>query len=106
MTDRKLVYGVTTARDRGTIKTHEKTWPEIVKLFEQPTRRKITQAQYAAMSPKDRAHSKNTGLFFGGDCRAEHRGSDDLVARSIVNLDLDDHCADIWAEFQQSGGGR
>lgn len=103
MTDRKLVYGVTTARDRGTIKTHEKTWPEIVKLFEQPTRRKITQAQYAAMSPKDRAHSKNTGLFFGGDCHAEHRGGDDLVARSIVNLDLDDHCADIWAEFQETG---
>lgn len=103
MTDRKLVYGVTTARDRGTIKTHEKTWPAIVSLFEQPTRRKITQAQYAAMSPKDRAHSKNTGLFFGGDCRAEHRGSDDLVARSIVNLDLDDHCADIWSEFQETG---
>lgn len=109
MTDRKLVYGVTTARDRGTIKAHEKTWPAIIKLFEQPTRRKITMAQYAGMSPKDRAHSKNTGLFFGGDCRVpedkdnKHRGSDDLVARSIVNLDLDDHCADIWAEFQQTG---
>lgn len=111
MTDRKLVYGVTTAADRGTVKTHEKTWGELAGLFEQPTRRKITSARYATMSPKQRADSKNTGLFFGGDCRipdkadakSKHRGSDDLVARSIVNLDLDDHCADIWAEFVETG---
>lgn len=109
MTDQQFVYGVTTAKDRGTIQTHEKTWPAILKLFREPARRKITQAQYAGMSPKDRAHSKNTGLFFGGDCRIpedsknKHRGSDDLVSRSIVNLDLDDHCADIWAEFVETG---
>lgn len=109
MTDRKLVYGVTTAIDRGTIKTQEKTWSEIVKLFERPARRKITTATYDKMSPKNRAHSKNTGLFFGGDCRVpddkngKHRGSDDLVARSIVNLDLDDHCAEIWEEFTSTG---
>lgn len=103
MTEQTFVYGVTTARDRGTIQNQEKTWPEIVSLFRKPVRRKITTAQYSAMSPKDRAFSKNTGLFFGGDCSAEHRGSDDLVSRSIVNLDLDDHCEAIWEEFQSTG---
>ncbi|MDX0622853.1 hypothetical protein GOD54_23425 [Sinorhizobium medicae] len=103
MTDQKFIYGVTTAADRGTIKTLEKTWPAIVNLFRKPVRRSITTAQYNAKSPKDRAFSKNTGLFFGGDCRAEHRGTDDLVARSIVNLDLDDHCEAIWEEFQSTG---
>lgn len=108
MTEPTYVYGVTTAADRGTIKTLERTWPKIVDLFRAPTRRKITTAVYAAMSPKDRASSKNTGLFFGGDCRVNdkgvlHRGSDDLVSRSIVNLDLDNDCSDIWDEFQLNG---
>lgn len=108
MSDQKYIYGVTTAADRGTIKTLERTWPKIVDLFRTPARRKITSAVYASMSPKDRAASKNTGLFFGGDCSVNdkgvlHRGSDDLVSRSIVNLDLDDHCADIWDEFQLNG---
>lgn len=108
MSDQKYIYGVTTAADRGTIKTLERTWPKIVDLFRTPARRKITSATYASMSPKDRAASKNTGLFFGGDCSVNdkgvlHRGSDDLVSRSIVNLDLDDHCADIWDEFQLNG---
>ena len=108
MTEPTYIYGVTTAADRGTIKTLERTWPEIVDLFRTPARRKITTATYAAMSPKERAASKNTGLFFGGDCSANdkgvlHRGSDDLVSRSIVNLDLDNDCSDIWDEFQLNG---
>lgn len=103
MSDQTFVYGVTTARDRGTIKTHEKTWPQIVEMFRKPVRRPITTAKYLSMTPKDRAFSKNTGLFFGGDCSAEHRGSDDLVSRSIVNLDLDDHCEAIWEEFKTTG---
>lgn len=103
MTEQTFVYGVTSARDRGTIKTQEKTWAEIVSLFRKPVRRNITTAKYQSMSPKDRAFSKNTGLFFGGDCSADHRGSDDLVSRTIVNLDLDDNCEAIWEEFQQTG---
>lgn len=108
MTDKTLIYGITTARDRGTVKNQEKTWPEIVKLFRKPVRRNITTAEYTAKSPKDRAFSKNTGLFFGGECGAneegvEHRGTDDLLSRTIVNLDLDDHCEAIWEEFQTTG---
>lgn len=109
MTDRILTYGTTTAKDRGTVKTKTGSWADIVELFREPVRRKITTAQYDKMSPKDRAHSKNTGLFFGGDCRVpedkkeKHRGSDDLVSRSVLNLDLDDHCADIWEEFTATG---
>ena len=108
MTEPTYIYGVTTAADRGTIKTLERSWPKIVDLFRTPARRKISTAVYAAMSPKDRAASKNTGLFFGGDCRVNekgvlHRGSDDLVSRSIVNLDLDNDCSDIWDEFQLNG---
>lgn len=108
MTEKTFVYGTTTARDRGTIKNHEGTWAQILDLFRKPVRRNITTAKYQSMSPKDRAFSKNTGLFFGGECGTnaegvEHRGSDDLLSRSIVNLDLDDHCEAIWEEFQQTG---
>lgn len=103
MADKTFTYGVTTARDRGTIRTHEKEWPQLVEMFRKPVRRTISTAKYQSMTPKDRAHSKNTGLFFGGDCREDHRGSDDLVSRSIVNLDLDNDCAQIWHEFQETG---
>lgn len=98
-----LVYGRTTAKDRGIISTHEASWSDIVDLFREPVRRKITTAQYLAMKPKDRAHSKNTGLFFGGRCNNGRRKDESLVSRSIVNLDLDDHCEAIWEEFQLLG---
>jgi hypothetical protein len=103
MSSKKITYGRTTAADRGTIVTHEGTWPEIAELFRDPLRRKITQEQYAGMSPKNRAHSKNTGLFFGGKCDNGHRGDNTLVSRSMVNLDLDDHCAEIWADYMLLG---
>lgn len=108
MSDPKLRYGITTARDRGTVKNKEATWPQIVELFRKPVRRTISTEKYLAMSPKDRAFSKNTGLFFGGECGVnedgvQHRGSDDLLSRSIVNLDLDDHCDAIWGEFVTTG---
>ena len=103
MSEQKFIYGVTTAAQRGKITTLEKTWPKIVDLFRKAAVRKITSATYAKMSPKDRAASKNTGLFFGGECAKDHRGSSDLVSRSIVNLDLDNDCQDIWDEFQLNG---
>lgn len=103
MAERKFTYGRTTARERGKVTNHKSSWEQITKLFEQPVRRNITTAQYAAMSPKNRAHNKNTGLFFGGECGNGHRGDSDLISRSIVNLDLDDHCADIWFEYENLG---
>lgn len=103
MSESKLVYGRTTAQDRGTITTHEHPWRKIVALFREPTHRKITTAQYQAMNPKGRAHSKNAGLFFGGRCNDGHRSDSSLVSRSIVNLDLDEHCDAIWAEFTLLG---
>jgi hypothetical protein len=96
-------YGRTTAAERGEITNYAKTWPEIVELFREPVRRKITAAQYQAMNPKGRAHSKNTGLFFGGRCNNGLRRDSTLVSRSIVNLDLDDHCDAIWDEFSLIG---
>lgn len=94
-----LVYGRTTAAERGIIFTHEHSWIEIAELFRRPVRRKITCAQYFAMDPKGRAASKNTGLFFGGRCRDGKRSDTTLISRSIVNLDLDDHCEAIWEDF-------
>lgn len=104
----KLKYGVTTARDRGTVVNKEGSWDQIQALFKKPVRRNITVAQYTAKSPKDRAFSKNTGLFVGGECGVnkdgvQHRGTDDLLSRTIVNLDLDDDCEAIWQEFQETG---
>lgn len=101
--ERNLVYGRTTAADRGVIETQEASWSEIVELFREPARRKITSAQYQAMLPKDRAHSKNTGLFFGGRCNDGRRKDDTLASRSIVNLDLDDHCQAVWDDFEMLG---
>lgn len=94
-----LAYGRTTAAERGAIVNYEQTWDEIVDLFREPVRRKITMAQYAAMTPKARAHSKNTGLFFGGRCGGGKRKDETLISRSIVNLDLDDHCDMIWDDL-------
>lgn len=108
MTDQKIKYGITTAKDRGTVVNKEGAWADVVKLFRKPVRRSLTTAQYVAKPPKDRAFSKNTGLFFGGECGVnekgvQHRGTDDLLSRTIVNLDLDDHCDAIWEEFQSTG---
>lgn len=103
MSDRILVYGRTTAADRGRIKTYKATWAEIAELFREPVRRQISMATYQASSPKARADSKNTGLFFGGKCADGHRGDSSLEYRSIVNLDLDDHCDDIWERYQLIG---
>lgn len=100
---RKLTYGRTSAADRGTITNFEATWDEIADLFREPTRRKITSEQYQAMDPKGRAKSKNTGLFFGGRCADGHRSDSTLIARSIVNLDIDDHADALWDEFTLLG---
>lgn len=101
MSNRKrlLSYGRTTAAERGEMITQEARWEEVAELFREPVRRKISTAQYLAMSPKDRARSKNTGLFFGGLCNNGKRNDSSLVSRSVVNLDLDDHCESIWEEF-------
>lgn len=101
--DNPLVYGRTTAADRGLITIHEASWPEIIELFREPVRKKVSSAQYAAMSAKERSQNKNTGLFFGGRCRDGHRNDQSLESRSIVNLDLDDHCQAIWDEFALTG---
>ncbi|WPK42372.1 primase/polymerase [Pseudomonas phage Ppu-503] len=103
MTDRVLKYGTTSARDRGKLIMMDGSWADIVERFKKVTRRSCTLEQYAAMSPKDRAFSKNTGLFFGGECKDQHRHDDTLVCRTIVNLDLDDNCDDIWSTFQMLG---
>lgn len=98
-----IVYGRTTAKDRGIITTYEATWAELVELFRKPVRRPITTAQYQAMKPKDRAHNKNTGLFFGGRCKDGQRNDHSLISRSVINLDLDDHCDAIWQQFLDHG---
>lgn len=99
-----LVYGRTTAKDRGVIVNHETSWEGIVDLFREPTRRKnVTLEQYLRMTPKERAKSKNTGLFFGGKCDNGHRHGDSLVSRSIVNLDLDDNVQAVWEDFRSTG---
>lgn len=103
MPDRKLAFGRTTAADRAAITIREAHWPEIAELFRSPTRRTCSHAQYESWTPKKRAHSKNTGLFFGGRCSDGHRGDNTLVSRSIVNLDLDDHVDAIWQEFKSTG---
>jgi len=100
---RSLHYGRTTAAERGELASREATWGEITELFREPVRRKITSAQYDAMSPKDRARSKNTGLFFGGLCKDGKRSDSSLISRSIVNLDLDDNCSAIWEDFTLIG---
>lgn len=100
---KRFVYGRTTAAERGVIVTYEHPWPHIVDLFREPVRRKITVEQYLAMDPKGRAHSKNTGLFFGGRCNDGHRSDSSLASRSIVNLDLDDHCEAVWDDFSLIG---
>lgn len=101
--NRQLSYGRTTAAERGELVSLEGTFDEIAELFREPVRRKISTEQYLAMSPKDRARSKNTGLFFGGLCADGKRSDSSLVSRSIVNLDLDDHCDAIWDEFNLIG---
>lgn len=105
MTDsnRRLVYGRTSATDRGKIRNHKASWDEIVDLFRDPVRRPITLATYQASSPKARAHSKNTGLFFGGKCSDGQRGDSTLEYRSVVNLDLDENCDHVWESVLASG---
>lgn len=103
MSDRTFVYGRTTAADRGLIKNYKASWENIVDLFREPIRRPITSAAYEASSPKARAHSKNTGLFFGGKCTDGLRGDNTLEYRSIANLDLDLNCDHLWEEFQLLG---
>lgn len=100
---RKLTFGRTSAMDRASITSWEKPWPEIAALFEKPVVRKITTEQYNAMAPKGRAHSKNTGLFFGGRCKDGHRSDSNLVSRSIVNLDIDNHAQSLWDDFTLLG---
>jgi len=105
MTDsnRRLVYGRTSATNRGKIRNHRASWGEIVDLFRDPVRRPITLATYQASSPKARAHSKNTGLFFGGKCSDGQRGDSTLEYRSIVNLDLDENCNHVWESVLEKG---
>lgn len=87
----KIAYGTTTARDRGAITNHESEWSEIVELFRNPVRNKITTEQYEALTPEKRQRYKNTGLFFGGRCKGGQRKDETVESRTIVNLDIDDN---------------
>lgn len=100
---RLLAYGRTSADHLGEIRSYSAPWEEIRELFREPARRKVTSAQYAEMTPKQRAASKNAGLFFGGLCAAGKRRSTSLIHRDILNFDLDEHCESIWQELLDTG---
>lgn len=98
-----IAYGRTTAADRGTIVSYEQPWPEVVDLFREPTRDKISTAKYLALNPEGRQKHKNTGLFFGGRCGDGVRKDETVLSRSVVNLDLDSDCDQIWDELKLFG---
>ena len=100
---RSLKFGRTPPKNFTRISEHTVSWPELVEIFQEPTRRTISHETYLGLSPKLRSRSKHTGLFLGGPCRAGYRNSKGVLSRSVVNLDIDDGADRLWAQILEAG---
>lgn len=81
------------------------TWPELVDILSDCYRDNITFAEYLALSKLDQGVRKNRpGAFVGGAFSDGRRNSDSILFRSVVTVDIDSNCEDIWADICLTGG--
>lgn len=107
-TDRKLTIALSSGGSLTNLarsKNKVVTWPGLVKMLSTCHVDDILFADYLAMPTLDQSTRKNRpGAFVGGYFINGRRNSDSIVSRSVVTIDIDAHCQDIWADICLTGG--
>lgn len=81
------------------------TWPELVEMLSTCDRDDLTMAQYLKLPTLTQSTRKNRpGAFVGGSFSNGRRNSDSINFRSVVTLDIDSHCGQIWEDICLTGG--
>lgn len=83
----------------------EVTWPALVSLLSTCYQDDLTFAEYLALPNLDQSTHKNRpGAFVGGSFSNGRRNSDSIVSRSVVTIDIDAFCHEIWEDICLTGG--
>lgn len=85
----KINISIGASRKSSVWKKTTTTWQEFVYRLSKPTRTQETLAEYASMSKTQKAEVKDVGGFVGGYFKDNLRRSENVIARSLVTLDLD-----------------
>lgn len=81
------------------------SWPELVEMLSTCDRDELTMAQYLKLPTLTQSTRKNRpGAFVGGSFSNGRRNSDSINFRSVVTLDIDSHCEQIWDDICLTGG--
>ena len=84
-------FAITTGRSRTETawRCCATNWEQLTAKLGKPKRTAETLAEYTKMSHADKGRIKDVGGFVGGRFVAERRKASELVARSLVTLDID-----------------
>lgn len=74
----------------------EMDWPELLKLFSQPTRTRETQAEFLLMPSTEADDIKDCGGFVMGHLKGGIRKKHFVICRSGLTIDLDYASPDLW----------
>lgn len=106
--DRKLTIALSSGgslKNLARSKNKVVTWPALVDILSHCHRDDITFADYLRLPTLDQGTRKNRpGAFVGGSFLHGRRNSDSIVSRSVVTIDIDDHCEAIWDDICLTGG--
>lgn len=106
--DRKLTVALSSGgslKNLARSKNKVTTWPDLVKTLSHCHVDDITFKEYLALPTLDQGTRKNRpGAFVGGSFLHGRRNSDSIVSRSVVTIDIDENCEDIWDDICLTGG--
>lgn len=95
---------ISTATSRFATKWTNQTimWDSLVDRLGQTTTTPETPAQYAAMSKAEQGAVKDLGGFVGGHLAGGRRKKGNVLARSLVCLDIDHATEDVWLTLAET----
>lgn len=107
-TDRKLSIALSSGgslKNLARSKNKVVTWSDLVEKLSTCHTDDITFKEYLALPTLDQSTRKNRpGAFVGGYFINGRRNSDSIVSRSVVTIDIDAHCDNIWEDICLTGG--
>lgn len=84
-----LTIAVGASRKSNRWKKTSISWGKLAHKLSNPTRTQETFAEYQAMSKTQKSEVKDVGGFVGGYFKDDIRRSENVIARSLITLDLD-----------------